>query len=339
MFKKIGSLKITLGVLFILAFSSILGTLLVQGENDQFYIQKYGLKIGRIILFSGADDFFNSIYYNILLFCLALNLVGCTINSFKFILLKDRRKLAIFLLHCGILIVFLGALISKFTKQEQRYTLFADEKVVLHDENAEIVFKEFSVEYYPGSQMPKEYRSRVELFEKGILKSDYSIRVNHPLRYKGFSFYQSSFKVLADVEIKILHRNKVMWEGFWEHGMPLQVSGKNAIRFEMTHFLPDVSVDKQGGISLRSYNLDNAAMLISVYREKEMVYEQWVFSDTENMTGLNSQAGIFTFEVKKIIPVYATVIQVVKDPGLGFVMSGFALLFGGMLLLLLKKKS
>ncbi len=339
MFKKIGSLKITLIVLSALVLSSILGTVIVQGQKDQFYIQKYGVKTGSTILFFGADDFFNSTYYNILLFCLGFNLLVCTVNSFKFMFLKDRRKLAIFLLHCGILMVFLGALISRFTKQSQYYTLFADEKVVLEDEKAEIVFKEFSIEYYPGSQMPKEYRSRVELFEDGVLKSDYSLRVNHPLRYKGFSFYQSSFKVLADVEIKIKHRNKVIWEGFWEHGRPLQVSGKNAIRFEMTHFLPDVSVDRQGRISLRSYNLGNAAMLIRAYREKEMVYEQWIFSDSENKAGLNREAGIFDFEVKKIVPVYATIIQVIKDPGLGFVMSGFALLFGGMLLLLLKKKS
>ncbi len=338
-FKKFGSLKITLIVLFALAFSSILGTLIVQGQNAQFYIQRYGLKTGRIILFLGADDFFNSIYYNILLFCLGLNLVVCTVNSFKFVFLKDRRKLAVFLLHCGVLVVFLGALISKFTKQSQHYTLFAGEKVVLRDENAEIVFKEFTVEYYPGSQTPKEYRSRVELFENGVLKSDYSLRVNHPLRYKGFSFYQSSFEVLADVEIKIKHRDKVIWEGLWKHGRPLQVSGKGALRFEMTHFLPDVSVDKQGRILLRSYSPGNTAMLISTYRKNEIVHKQWVFPGTRNKAGFNPQAGIFDFEVKKIIPVYAAIIQVVKDPGLGFIMSGFALLFGGMLLLLLKKKS
>ncbi|MFH1092639.1 MAG: cytochrome c biogenesis protein ResB [Candidatus Omnitrophota bacterium] len=333
-FKKIGSLKITFFMLLVIAFSSILGTLIPQGQNNQFYIQKYGLETGRIILFFQADDFFNSIYYNMLLFCLGLNLLFCTVNSFKLVLLKDRRKLAIFLLHCGVLVVFLGALVSKFTKQSQRYTLFADEKVVLHDENAEIIFKQFSMEYYPGSQTPKEYRSRVELVEKGVLKKEYLIRVNHPLRYKGFSFYQSSFEVLADVEIRIKHRNKVIWEGFWEHGRPLQLSGENTLRFEMKHFLPDVSVDKQGRILLRSYILGNAAMLISVYREKETVYDQWVFPSGENMAGLNRGEGIFEFEVKRIIPVYATIIQVIKDPGLDFIMSGFALIFCGMLLLL-----
>lgn len=336
-FKKIGSLNITLILLFSLAFSSIFGTVIVQQQENQFYIQKYGSQIGRIILIFKADDFFNSLYYNILLFCLGLNLLACTVNSFKFILFKNRRKLAIFLLHFGVLVVFTGALISNFTKQSKCYTLFSGEKIVLPDEGAEVVFKGFTVEYYPGSQTPKEYRSRLDLFDNGVLKSDYSLRVNHPLRYKGFIFYQSSFEVVADVELKILHRDKVLWEGLWEHGKPLQMSGKNALRFEMTHFFPDASVDKQGIISLRSYNLGDAAMLISVYRDKEMVHEQWVFLNTAHENGLKPKSGIFDFKIKKIKPVYATIIQAIKDPGLGFVMSGFALLFSGMLLLFERK--
>ncbi|MCK4993681.1 MAG: cytochrome c biogenesis protein ResB [Candidatus Omnitrophica bacterium] len=339
MFKKIGSLKITLFLLFILAVSSILGTVIAQHQTDDFYMQKYGSVTGRIILVFNGDDFFNSIYYNILLFCLSLNLVVCTVNSFKFVLLKDRRKLAIFILHCGVLVVFAGALSSRFTKQEHRYTLLPGEKVTLHDEGAEVVFKEFSIEYYLQSQIPKEYRSRIEIFEGGIFKSDYVLRVNHPLRYKGFCFYQSSFNVLADVEIEISHRNKILWKGLWEHGKPLDISGKNALRFEMTQFLPDVSVDEQGIIRARSYNLGNAAMLISVYKKDEMVHEQWVFPLDAAMSKENRHPGIFDFEVKKIIPVYATVIQAIKDPGLGFVMSGFALLFSGLILLLFKKKA
>ncbi len=337
-FKKFGSLKITLFLLFVIAFSSILGTVITQGQNDQFYLQKYGLLASRIILFFGVDDFFNSIYYNLLLFCLGLNLLICTVNSFKFIFLQDRRKLAVFFLHCGILVVFLGALISKFTRQSQFYTLFADEKMLLCDENAEIVFKEFSVEYYPGNYIPKEYRSRVELFENGIFKSAHLIRVNHPLQYKGFSFYQASFEVHADVEIKIKHHDKVLWEGLWEHGTLLQMPGENALKFQMSYFFPDASVDRQGRVFLRSYSLGNAAMLISAYRQEKMVYEQWVFPNAENKGYLNQEPGIFEFEIKKIIPVYATIIQAIKDPGLGVAMSGFALLFGGMLLLLLRKK-
>ena len=62
--KKIGSLKITLILLFIIAVSSVAGTLIVQQENDDFYLQKYGAVTGNIILLCQADDFFNSIYYN-----------------------------------------------------------------------------------------------------------------------------------------------------------------------------------------------------------------------------------------------------------------------------------
>lgn len=338
MFKKIGSLKITLSLLFVLILSSILGTVIVQHQGNDFYIQKYGVSAGNLILAFNADDFFNSTYYNILLFCLCLNLLVCTINSFKFVLLKDMRKLAIFLLHCGVLVIFSGALISRFTKQEHEYVLFPGEKIILHALEAEVVFKEFSLEYYQDSLIPKEYKSRVEIFEGGVLYSGYSLRVNHPLKYKGFHFYQSSFKVFADVELEILHRNKVLWSGLWEHNKPLRLLGKNPLRFEMTHFLPDISIDEHGVISVRSYKLGNTAMLISAFREKEMVHEQWVLPLEQNLEDEGSSGGVFDFKIKKITPVYATVIQVIKDPGLIFVMSGFALLFCGLILLILKKK-
>ncbi len=315
--REIGSLKVTLFLLFALAFSSMLGIVIVQGQED---------------------GFFNSFYYNILLFALILNLVICTANSFRVTLLKDKRKLAIFILHSGVLVIFLGALISKFTKQAQYYRLLPGEKIVLQDEKAEFVFEKFSIDYYPKLQLPKEYKSRIALFENGILKSKYFIRVNHPLTYKGFHFYQSSFEVFADVDIKIKHAGKVLYEGGWKQGELLRIPGNDLLRFKMEYFLPDALVDDKGNISLRSYDLGNSAMLISVYNKGKIVHEQWKFTNAEIADVFEPQVSAFEFDIKQIKPVYATIIQVIKDPGLGFVMGGFFILFSGMLLLLIRKK-
>jgi cytochrome c biogenesis protein ResB len=81
------------------------------------------------------------------------------------------------------------------------------------------------------------------------------------------------------------------------------------------------------------------AKLISVYRKEVMVHEQWVFPFNTDMTQTEGQTGIFDFKVKKITPVYETVIQSIRDPGLGFVMSGFALMFWGLIMLGVKKKA
>ena len=315
--KKIGSLKVTLFLLFALAFSSMLGTIIAQGQEDRF---------------------FNSLYYNILLFALILNLFICMANSFRVGLLKNRRKLAIFLLHLGVLVVFLGALISKFTKQAQYYTLLPGEKIVLIDEKIELLFEEFSIEYYPKLQLPKEYKSRIALFENGVLKSRHFIRVNNPLKYKGFHFHQSSFDVLADVDIEIKHAGKVLFEGNWKHGELLQITGNDLLKFKMEYFLPDAVVDDKGNISLRSYKSGNSALLISVYNKEKIVYEQWKFPNAETRDFHESEIGAFEFDIKGIKPVYTTIIQVIKDPGFSFVMGGFFMLFSGMLLLLIRKK-
>ena len=45
---------------------------------------------------------------------------------------------------------------------------------------------------YPGSDMAREYSSTVVVEEKG-LRQQAEIRMNEPLRYAGYSFYQSSF--------------------------------------------------------------------------------------------------------------------------------------------------
>ena len=47
--------------------------------------------------------------------------------------------------------------------------------------------------YFWVQKVPKAFISHVEILEKGIVVKEQSIEVNHPLRYKGFSFYQSTY--------------------------------------------------------------------------------------------------------------------------------------------------
>ncbi len=49
------------------------------------------------------------------------------------------------------------------------------------------------LKYVWAQSVPNAFISHVEILEKGILVREQDIRVNHPLRYKGFSFYQSTY--------------------------------------------------------------------------------------------------------------------------------------------------
>jgi len=51
---------------------------------------------------------------------------------------------------------------------------------------------DFKKTVYPGSEIPKSFTSRVEI-ESGGLRREALIAMNHPLRFRGYTFYQSSY--------------------------------------------------------------------------------------------------------------------------------------------------
>jgi cytochrome c biogenesis protein len=52
---------------------------------------------------------------------------------------------------------------------------------------------DFDVTYYAGTQRPREYSSELVVLEDGKEMLKKRIEVNHPLSYKGITFYQSSY--------------------------------------------------------------------------------------------------------------------------------------------------
>jgi hypothetical protein len=54
---------------------------------------------------------------------------------------------------------------------------------------------DFTKEFYPGSQIAKSFSSRVTV-EDGELGRQVLISMNKPLRYRGSTFYQSSYQEL-----------------------------------------------------------------------------------------------------------------------------------------------
>lgn len=66
---------------------------------------------------------------------------------------------------------------------------------------------DFKRELYPGTQQAKSYESRVRIRDRGV-QWESVISMNAPLRYKGYSFYQSSFAQTNAGEISVL---AVVW--------------------------------------------------------------------------------------------------------------------------------
>ncbi|MBU1043718.1 MAG: cytochrome c biogenesis protein ResB [Candidatus Omnitrophica bacterium] len=336
--KQLGSLKITFILLLILAAVSILGTVIVQGENAQFYLKNYGEFFGKGILFIQGNDLYNGWAYQSMLFILGTNLFVCTINSFSRALFKNKKKLALFLIHFSILLIFTGAIVSKLLKYSEYITLLPGQTIELKPGNAKLTFDKFDIEYYPDTKQPKVYRSNITLLENDNIAREHKIIVNHPFKYKGYGFYQSSFKACADLEMSISHMGHEVWQGNWKQGEPLFLPGKGGFSLEITHFLPDAEIDQNGRITMRSAELGNAALLITMYQHDHSVGTKWVFLNPQINDILSQEIEVFDFKIKRLDIFYATIIQVIKDPGIVFVWTGFLMLFSGMIVFLFQKK-
>ncbi|MBU1086422.1 MAG: cytochrome c biogenesis protein ResB [Candidatus Omnitrophica bacterium] len=338
-FKQLGSLKITFILLLILAAVSILGTVIVQRENAQFYLKNYGEFLGKGLLFVNANDLYNGWAYQSILFILGLNLFICTINSFSLALFKNKKKIALFLIHCSIFFIFTGAIVSRLLKYSEYLTMIPGQTIELKQGKAKIIFDKFDMEYYPQTKQPKVYCSNITLKENDQIAKEHKIIVNHPFKYKGYGFYQSSFEVLADLEMVISHMGHEVWQGNWRQGQSLFLPGQGDFRLEITHFIPDAEIDQDGRITMRSHELGSAALLITLYQNDQSVGEEWVFIDQRISDMFSQKIEVFDFKIKRLDVFYATIIQVIKDPGLGFIWTGFLMLFSGMIGFLFQKNN
>ncbi len=91
-FKALSSLNLAIFLLLTLAATSIVGTLLPQGQPIHFYLQKYGPTLGKIIKFFHLYDAYHSWWYISLLSLFSLNLLLCSIKRFPFSLELYRRN-------------------------------------------------------------------------------------------------------------------------------------------------------------------------------------------------------------------------------------------------------
>lgn len=79
------SVRLAITLFILLAVTSIIGTLIPQGESLHLYLEKYGPTMFQIIKVARLHDMYNAWWFIALLLLFAINLVACTINRFPII--------------------------------------------------------------------------------------------------------------------------------------------------------------------------------------------------------------------------------------------------------------
>ena len=230
-------------------------------------------------------------------------------------------RLGAYVIHLGILLILAGALVG---------AVFGYKGTVMFPEGVTIdrVFEgstertipldfqlhleNFAISYYPNG-MVREFRSDVVLLDPeldGPLETD--IRVNHPLKHRGVTFYQASYQPRPEFYVTLSPREN-------DRPATFEVVPGQPVRWpeeEVTFQVDTPRTDDLGRV--HEFRISLASPGAEPTR--------FAMRDLQTVT-VARPAGDYLFHIRQR---YATGLQVARDPGVWIVYAGFALMAAGL---------
>jgi len=233
-------------------------------------------------------------------------------------------RLGVYAIHLSVLVILAGALIGSFYGFRGNVNIVegqaADRVVLRRGEQTQlpgfdVKLEKFAVSFYP-SGAPKEFKSTLTILEGGRKVLTEPIRVNHPLTYRGISFYQSSYGI-AGVEkvtltLKERESGKEITIPAWM-GTRVEIPGDSSA-FVLARFVPDL----QGM---------GPAFQVIFFGPTPPHENFWVFQNHPEFEV--KRPGRYQFTVKAVEPRYYSGLQVTKDQGVWVVWVGCFLMMAG----------
>lgn len=374
------SVKLAIFTLCSLAATSIIGTIIPQGESASFYVNNYGAKTAHFFQVLDIPEMYYSWWFLGLLGILSTNLIICSFDRFPSVwkiitadnlgitpervekmsncskwefgtnkldkidladMLKKggwnatSRKLGdnelffcekgrwsrtgVYIVHLSILVIFVGAILGHFfgfkgsvmiPEMRSAQKVFGYKNEGTLQLGFEIRCNAFTIEFYDNG-MPKEYRSSLTVLEDGkeVLTKD--IEVNAPLTYKGITFYQSSYQGYQDFILNITDKSSGDSKIFT---LPFQ---KQMSWDEKDLHFGIINAEAVGQRVVRSKVWFKAG--------ENPASIEWLADN--NQATFVSEAKEYTISAKQM---YATGLQVAKDPGVWVVYIGCGIMLIGL---------
>ncbi len=376
------SLKLTLFLLFALALTSIIGTIIPQGLNKSQYAKHFSPIVFKIFDTLNLFDMYHSWWFITLLALLIINLIFCSLKHYKVtvkriydknvlltpdvektIILKEnfsipKKKFKLentekfikenlsaekftknvnngethffvnkfkfsnfgyYIVHLSLIIIGIGAIIGGIFGFKGMVNIMEGDtvdKIMLRSMKVyPLDFKikciDFEIKFYPDGT-PREYKSLVEIID-GEKKFQKEIKVNHPLKYKGITFYQASYGTVGqEVEIKVYDRinNKLILHKFVPLKMPVDLD--NNTKFVIMNY----STNFQGFGPAVQIAVINNNMHTHFNTKPFIIFKN--FPDFD----LKHRDGKYYFQLGEANFKYYTGLQVTKDPGVNLVWIG-----------------
>lgn len=223
----------------------------------------------------------------------------------------------VYLVHLSILVIFAGAVIGSLIgykgsvmipelgSADKIYSQLTSEPLPLP---FEVRCDNFTIEYY-DTGMPKTYRSKLTILENGTETFSQEIEVNRPLIYQGITFYQASY------------------EGFQTFIVTIKDNVTGEIKSLKTDFQKQNQWTEKG---VQIGVLNAMATEQHVDRAKLWFYDENGEPTTlwfDNNVPQDIKGTPYTVSVKQM---YATGLQVARDPGVPLVYLGCAMMMIGL---------
>ncbi len=228
-------------------------------------------------------------------------------------------RTGVYIVHTSILVIFIGAIIGAqlgykgsvmIPEMQSTAKIYPFDNSPPIDLGFEVRCDAFGIDFYRNG-MPKEYRSDLTVMEKGKEVLQKSIEVNSPLKYKGITFYQSSYEGYQDFIIQVTDPNN------------------SADRSFVVPFQEQVEWIEKGlkfgiiNVQMVQNRIVQAKIWFSDGKGSPSIF--WMDTDTE--VTVERENKKYLFSAKQM---YATGLQVAKDPGVWFVYAGCSLMLIGL---------
>ena len=234
-------------------------------------------------------------------------------------------RLAVIIVHISILVIFVGSLIGNF--YGYKASVMIPEGGVtnkVYQSNSEhtplplgfdVKCKEFSLTYY-DTGAPKEFRSDLIIEKDKQILREKSIIVNDPLKWGGWTFFQSSYQAMDGQFTAVIKNTQTKVEKHFGITPSQEIKWPHEkISFGITNI--------SGPDFMRKYRYkvwfnDDSCKPVEIWLNEAVV------------TPLPRANATYEIMVK---PRFATGLQVVKDPGVWTVYTGCILMIIGLILI------
>lgn len=239
-------------------------------------------------------------------------------------------RFGVYIVHTSILVILFGAIIGSPRVAnnilKNPYYAFKGSIMIPESQQTDIIYSfltgkplplgftvrcdYFNIDYYSNG-MPKDYLSRLTVLENDQVVMEKQIEVNEPLIYKGITFYQSSYQPYNDFILTIKNNQT------------------GVSKTELTPAARQINW-KEEGLRFGIINMETRGEAVARFKiwftdDQGEPSKFWLEPGREAI--VKRPSGEFTLSAKQL---YATGLQVAKDPGVWWVYIGCGLMLIGL---------